>query len=64
MVPSSKGRARNWREAGRGAAVSVGSVNPMGTAMAGAPVGGDICGELFPAATCQALVALYTPVEK
>lgn len=48
MEASSKGLARNWSEAGRNV-FDVGELaKPMGTVMEGAPVGGDIWGELLP----------------
>lgn len=46
--PSSQGRARNCRPAGS-ADWHTSRTYPMGTVIAGAPVGGAICGELFPA---------------
>ena len=47
--PSSHGRARNCSPAGSGER-AVSSIHPIGTVIAGAPVGGAICGELLPGA--------------
>ena len=61
---SSKGRARNCREAGRGAPDPCGFVKPIGTAIAGAPVGGEICGELFPARVTRYIAESMLAVTK
>ena len=48
MEASSKGLANIWRDTGSCVSEVGEGRKPMGTTIAGAPVGGDSCGELFP----------------